>query len=446
MSKARLVITAVVVEGRSQGEVARACGVSQGWVSRLVARYRAGGGAAFEPRSRRPKTSPRAVPESTAELIIRLRKELAGQGLDAGPHTIAWHLEHHHHLRVSPATISRYLARAGLVAPEPSKRPNSSSIRFAAGLPNECWQAGFTHYRLTDGTGTEILSWLDDHSRSALPVPAWNQATGPLVLAAVRTAVQHYRPPAATLTGNGMVVTTRLPGGTGGRNALRARAPPPGHQAEQRAARPPPDSGQGRAVPADPEELAGRPARPAGRPRRAPGPAGHRHGQLQPPAAAPVPAAPGHPRHRLRRPAPSRPGTRDSDTHDRGGQVADLAIAHRVEDPGEQLAGHGDLGDVLSLVAAAGEDVLLVPRISRVRLFAPPPSFSTWAPSSPPAHAETPGMPGRTISLGMIVTVSLDLPKRRSVRILTSPRVTVSPRNRLPHRARNGHAHGFGGG
>ena len=56
MSKVRLVITAVVVEGRSQGEVARAYGVSQGWVSRLVARYRAEGEAAFEPRSRRPKT------------------------------------------------------------------------------------------------------------------------------------------------------------------------------------------------------------------------------------------------------------------------------------------------------------------------------------------------------------------------------------------------------
>jgi transposase len=41
MSKARLVITAVVMEGRSQGEVARAYGVSQGWISRLVARYRA---------------------------------------------------------------------------------------------------------------------------------------------------------------------------------------------------------------------------------------------------------------------------------------------------------------------------------------------------------------------------------------------------------------------
>ncbi|WP_211271025.1 helix-turn-helix domain-containing protein, partial [Streptomyces yerevanensis] len=33
---------------RTQGEVARAYGVSQGWVSRLVARYRAEGEAAFE--------------------------------------------------------------------------------------------------------------------------------------------------------------------------------------------------------------------------------------------------------------------------------------------------------------------------------------------------------------------------------------------------------------
>jgi len=120
-----------------------------------VARYRAEGEAAFEPRSRRPKTSPRAITESTTELIIRLRKELAGQGLDAGPQTIAWHLEHHHRLRVSPATISRYLARAGLVVPEPSKRPISSYIRFAAELPNECWQADFTHYRLAGGHGPQ---------------------------------------------------------------------------------------------------------------------------------------------------------------------------------------------------------------------------------------------------------------------------------------------------
>lgn len=33
--------------------------------------------------------------------------------------------------------------------------------------------------------------------------------------------------------------------------------------------------------------------------------------------------------------------------------------AHHVEDPGERLAGHGNLGDVAGLIAAAGEDVLL---------------------------------------------------------------------------------------
>jgi transposase len=52
VSKARFVITAVVVEGRSQSEVAREYGVSQGWISRLVARYRLEGEEAFEPRGR----------------------------------------------------------------------------------------------------------------------------------------------------------------------------------------------------------------------------------------------------------------------------------------------------------------------------------------------------------------------------------------------------------
>jgi transposase len=200
MSRARLVITAVVVEGRSQGEVARAYGVSQGWVSRLVARYRLEGEAAFEARSRRPKSSPRAVPQAVVELITWLRKDLAGAGLDAGPDTIAWHLAHHHQVKVSAATVSRYLARAGLVTPEPRKRPRSSYIRFAAEQPNECWQSDFTHYPLADGTGTEILTWLDDHSRLALRLTAHHRVTGPIVVAQFRAAAAQHGIPASTLT------------------------------------------------------------------------------------------------------------------------------------------------------------------------------------------------------------------------------------------------------
>jgi DNA-binding transcriptional regulator LsrR (DeoR family) len=92
MSKACLVITAVVVEGRTQGEVARAHGMSPGWISRLVARYRAEGKVAFYARSRWPRSSPSAIAAATVELIVRIRKELAEDGLDAGPDTIGWHL------------------------------------------------------------------------------------------------------------------------------------------------------------------------------------------------------------------------------------------------------------------------------------------------------------------------------------------------------------------
>src|SRR5262249_46208986 len=152
---------------RPVSEVARSYRVARSWIYTLLARYQAEGDAAFEPRSRRPKTSPSVISAEVIGLIARLRKELAGQGLDAGPHTIAWHLEHHHRVTVSAATVSRYLTRAGLVIPDPAKRPRSSYLRFAAELPNECWQAGFTRYPLADGTGTEILTWLDDHSRYA---------------------------------------------------------------------------------------------------------------------------------------------------------------------------------------------------------------------------------------------------------------------------------------
>jgi transposase InsO family protein len=196
--------------------------VSQGWISRLLARYRAEGEAAFGPRSRRPKTSLKAIPPGTVELIVRLRKELSGQGLDGGPHTIAWHLEQYHQIRVSVATVSRCLTRHGLVVPDPAKRPKSSCIRFAAELPNECWQSDFIHWQLAAGQETEILTWIDDHSRYALSVTAHARVTGPIVLETFRAACARYGAPASTLTGNGMVFTTRLSGGKGGRNGLEA--------------------------------------------------------------------------------------------------------------------------------------------------------------------------------------------------------------------------------
>src|SRR4030065_408071 len=57
------------------------------------------------------------------------------------------------------------LHAAGLVVPEPRKRPRSSWIRFEAAAPNEVWQSDFTHWHLADGSEVGIISWLADHSR-----------------------------------------------------------------------------------------------------------------------------------------------------------------------------------------------------------------------------------------------------------------------------------------
>ncbi len=221
MSKARLIITAVVIEKRSQAEVAREYGVSPGWVSKLVARWRAEGDTALEPRSRKPHTRPDATPTYIVDTIIELRHELTGQGLDAGADTIGWYLKHHHRITVSRATIYRILRRHGLIQPAPRKKPKSSYIRFQAELPNETWQADFTHHRLADGTDTEILTWLDDHSRYALSVTAHQPVTGPDVVTTFKTTTKRHGTPYSTLTDNGMVFTTRFArGGHSSRNGL----------------------------------------------------------------------------------------------------------------------------------------------------------------------------------------------------------------------------------
>jgi transposase InsO family protein len=217
-----LVITAVVVEGRTAAEVASAYRVSRSWVYELVGRWRAEGDAAFEPRSRRPKRSPTAIAETTVKLIVEQRRRLVGQGLDAGSDTIGWHLERDHEIRVSRATIDRTLRRQGLVTPAPQKRPRSSYVRFEADQPNEMWQADFTHYPLTTGAVADILSWLDDHARCALSVTAHQRVTGRIVVDTFGAAGAEHGLPASTLTDNGMVFTTRLSGGKGGRNAFES--------------------------------------------------------------------------------------------------------------------------------------------------------------------------------------------------------------------------------
>ena len=82
------------------------------------------------------------------------------------------------------------------------------------------WQTDFTHTRLATGADTEIITWLDDHSRYALSVTAHRRITGPIVVDTFTETAAHHGFPASVLSDNAMVYTTRYSGGKGGRNAL----------------------------------------------------------------------------------------------------------------------------------------------------------------------------------------------------------------------------------
>jgi transposase InsO family protein len=207
MSLARLVVTAVRIEGRTKAEVSRDYGVSPRWVYELCRRFDAEGEAGLEPRSRRPRGSPQQTPVQVEDEIVELRKALTDEGLDAGAHTIAYHLTKRHGSCPSVATIWRILSRRGFVTPQPQKRPRSSFIRFQAEQPNERWQADITHWHLADDTEVEILNVIDDHSRFlvASDVRAITKAAD--VVASFHRAAAAHGFPASMLTDNGAVFT-----------------------------------------------------------------------------------------------------------------------------------------------------------------------------------------------------------------------------------------------
>jgi transposase InsO family protein len=208
----QLVVTAVLVEGRSKSEVAREYGVSRRWVVTLVQRYLAEGDAGLRPRPRRSLRSPNRTGKDIGDEVIALRKELERGGHEASAATIAFHLQQRHGVSPAVSTIWRILSARGFVTPQPHKRPKSSYIRFQAEQPNERWQLDITHWALADGTDVEILNIVDDHSRLCLGSDALPVFKARDVNTSFGKAVGAYGNPASLLSDNGAVFTGRYRG------------------------------------------------------------------------------------------------------------------------------------------------------------------------------------------------------------------------------------------
>lgn len=223
MSKRRVVVLQVLSGGMSVTEAARRYGYSRQHVHKLLRIYREHGLAGLEERSRRPKSNAKAVSVELKRCIIELRCNLTRLGLDAGPQTIAWHLQRRGLQSPSTSTIRRILHAANLIRSQPQKRPKSSVMRFEATQPNETWQGDFTHWRLADESTVEIINWLDDHSRLLLCCKAYNRVGGGEVTSTFTACLREYGTPASTLTDNAVVYTGRFVKGRAPFEVLLAR-------------------------------------------------------------------------------------------------------------------------------------------------------------------------------------------------------------------------------
>lgn len=205
MELGRFLVEAVVVGGASPNELARSHPISRSWLFRLLARYREGGSAALEPRSRRPHACPQQFGQEVVDAVLQLRQELTAAGDDAGAQSIRHYLSGRFEKTPSVTTIWRILQRQGAITPQPHKRPKSSFVRFQAELPNQMWQADSTPWLLADGSPVEILNLLDDHSRLLLNSTAFSTVKGADVVDAFYTAADSYGLPATFLSDNAAV-------------------------------------------------------------------------------------------------------------------------------------------------------------------------------------------------------------------------------------------------
>jgi hypothetical protein len=167
----------------------------------------------WQPRSRRPRASPGQTPPRVEAAIVRLRQELApdngadavlaalrdlaraedwaGQGLGV-PHR---------------STVNRVLKRAGLVTPQPRKRPKSSFRRFAYARPRDCYQVDATEVRLADGGRAVVFDVLDDCTRLLAACTAADGETAAGAVAALRAAAADCGAPGIILCDNGAAMS-----------------------------------------------------------------------------------------------------------------------------------------------------------------------------------------------------------------------------------------------
>ena len=169
----------------------------------------------MEVGSTTPKVSPGATTEAMVTLVLEVRAELEAAGRDFGPLSVGARLRRRDVVPPSRATLARIFSRAGVVVPEPKKKPRSAFRRFVYPAPNCCWQIDGMDWTLAGGKGVVIISLIDYHSRLALASLVATGETSEAAIRAVKLAISRHGIPQKFLSDNGAAFNPSRRGRTG---------------------------------------------------------------------------------------------------------------------------------------------------------------------------------------------------------------------------------------
>lgn len=167
-----------------------------------------GQAAVLEPKTRRPKSSPRTIIDEVKQQAIEVRAALESSGLDHGPISVHDKMVALGLTAPSVASLARIFRKAGVARKEPRKKPRSSYRRFVYPAPNACWQLDATEYVLQGGRKCVIFQLEDDHSRLAIASHVATGETTEGALAVVRKGIAKHGVPQRLLTDNGSALNT----------------------------------------------------------------------------------------------------------------------------------------------------------------------------------------------------------------------------------------------
>jgi len=160
-----------------------------------LARYREGGVAGIEERSRRPRRSPTQTAVELEAQVVSLREIYP----DWGARKLAVLLSRQG-IELPSSTVHRVLLRHGLVRDQDRHRP--AVMRFEREQPNELWQMDFKGPKNWPKAAT-ALSVIDDHSRYLVALQATARPEGRLVQQHLIQAFEECGLPEAMLMDHG---------------------------------------------------------------------------------------------------------------------------------------------------------------------------------------------------------------------------------------------------